>query len=541
MIANVSILKNITILYAEDEAALREITLNILKGFTKKQFVAENGSQGLELFKQYESEIDLIITDVNMPIMNGLEMIREIKKINPNIPIIVATAFSNTEYLLEAIDIGVDKYVLKPIDMKKLLQLMSQSLLYHELKDLYMDNLTHLPNRNRLKKDLEVDVPALMAMINIDKFSTINDLFGESNGDKVLTEFSDALKKYFVHDEYTLYRIEADKFLVVAKNANRNVEEVYNLCKKFEEYIEEDPVCIDEHEIDLNITIGIAQSNDNNDAFKYAQRVIAYARRKFEPVLIYNDDFNIQESFEENIKWIKKIRNGVKNGNFKGYFQPIVGTQTKEVYKYEALIRYIEEDGTVVSPFFFLDIAKKAKLYPNIIKIMIKEAFNLIRNKHKRVAVNISFEDISSETTMRYIYQVIEENKDIANLLEFEILESEEISDFSEVYKFLDKAKEYNCKVGVDDFGAGYSNFNMLVNLDISFVKIDGSLIKEIDSSENQRIIVKTITEFAKKFGFKTVAEFVSSEDIYDIIKEIGVDYSQGYYFDAPLSYDEIK
>lgn len=80
MINNVSILKNITILYAEDEMALREITLNILKGFTKKQFVAENGAQGLELFKKYESEIDLIITDVNMPIMNGLEMIREIKK-----------------------------------------------------------------------------------------------------------------------------------------------------------------------------------------------------------------------------------------------------------------------------------------------------------------------------------------------------------------------------------------------------------------------------------------------------------------------------
>ncbi len=541
MIANVSILKNITILYAEDETALREITLNILKGFTKKQFVAENGSEGLELFKKYESEIDLIITDVNMPIMNGLEMIREIKKINSNIPIIVATAFSNTEYLLEAIDIGVDKYVLKPIDMKKLLQLMSQSLLYHELKDLYMDNLTHLPNRNKLKKDLEEDSHGLMAMINIDKFSTINDLFGESNGDKILIEFSDALKKYFSNEEFTLYRIEADKFLAVAKNSNKDIQKLYDLCKKFEDYIEEDPVCIDEYEIDLNITIGIAESEDNDIAFKYAQRVISYARRKFEPILIYNDSFNIQESFEENIKWIKKIRNGVKNNNFKGYFQPIVNTQTKEIYKYEALIRYIEDDGTVISPYFFLDIAKKAKLYPNIIKIMICEAFNLIRNKNKRVAVNISFEDISSETTMNYVYQIIEKNKEYAHLLEFEILESEEISDFSEVYKFLDKIKHYKCNVGVDDFGAGYSNFNMLVNLDISFVKIDSSLIKEIDSSENQKIIVKTITEFAKKFGFKTVAEFVSSEEIYNIIKEIGVDYSQGYYFDAPLSYEEIE
>ncbi len=539
MISNVSILKNITILYAEDEAALREITLNILKGFTKKQLVAENGAEGLELFKQNESEIDIIITDVNMPIMNGLEMIREIKKINPNIPIIVATAFSNTEYLLEAIDIGVDKYVLKPIDMKKLLQLMSQSLLYHELKDLYVDNLTHLPNRNRLKKDLEDNNQGLMAMINIDKFSTINDLFGESNGDKVLLEFSDALRKYFSSDDFKLYRIEADKFLIIANDYEKDVQEFYDLCKKFEIYIEQMPVYIDEHEIDLNITIGIAKSANAN-AYKYVQRVISYARKKFEPILIYDDSFNIQESFEENIKWIKKIKTGVKNDNFKGYFQPIVNTQTKEVYKYEALIRYIEEDGTVVSPFKFLDIAKKAKLYPNIIKIMINEAFNLITKKNKRVAVNISFEDIASENTMSYIYSTIEKHKEFANLLEFEILESEEISDFSEVFKFIERVGNYGCKVGVDDFGAGYSNFNMLVNLNISFVKIDGSLIKNIDSSKNQKIIVKTIDEFAKKFGFSTVAEFVSSEDIYNQIKEIGVDYCQGYYFNAPLSYDEI-
>jgi diguanylate cyclase (GGDEF)-like protein len=539
MISNVSILKNITILYAEDEEALKEITLNILKGFTKKQLVAKNGAEGLELFKQNESEIDLIITDVNMPVMNGLEMIREIKKINPNIPIIVATAFSNTEYLLEAIDIGVDKYVLKPIDMKKLLQLMSQSLLYHELKDLYIDNLTHLPNRNRLKKDLEDSNKDLMAMINIDKFSTINDLFGEHNGDRVLLKFSDTLQKYFNKDKFSIYRVEADKFLVISKDYELDIQEFYDLCKKFEDFIEEDPVCIDEHEIDLNITIGIAKSEDGN-AYKYAQRVISYARKKFEPILIYNDSFNIQESFEENIKWIKKIKNGVKNDNFKAYFQPIVDTKTKEIYKYEALVRYIDEDGTVVSPFTFLDIAKKAKLYPNIIKIMINEAFHLIKTKNKRVAVNISFEDIASATTMKYVYKVIEENSEYASSLEFEILESEEISDFSEVFKFIKNMNKYGCNVGVDDFGAGYSNFNMLVNLDINYVKIDGSLIRGINESKNQQIIVRTIDEFAKKFGFKTVAEFVSEEEIYNEVKEIGVDYSQGYYFDAPLSYDKV-
>lgn len=539
MINNISILKNITILYAEDEASLREITLNILKGFTKKQFVAENGQEGLDLFKEYEEEIDLIITDVNMPLMNGLEMIKEIKKINPNIPIIVATAFSNTEYLLEAIDIGVDKYVLKPIDMKKLLQTMSQSLLYHELKDLYIDKLTHLPNRNRLKKDLALTNEDLMALFNIDKFSTINDLFGENNGDKILSEFSERLKKHFSKQEYKIYRIEADKFAVVSKDYSKDVYEFKNLCKDFLNQVQKDNMIILGNEIDLNITIGIAKG-DGNRAFKYSQRVISYARSKFEQIMIYDDSFNIQESFEENIKWVKKIKNGLRDNRFKAFYQPIVNNKTQEIYKYEALIRFIEDDGEVIAPFSFLDIAKKAKLYPYVINVMLKEALTLINAKDKRVAVNISFEDIESSETQEFIYSELRNEPEASKKLEFEILESEEISDMEIVKEFIKNVKKLGCTVGVDDFGAGYSNFNMLTNLDIDFVKIDSSLIKEIDHSKNQEIIVNTISNFSKEFGFTTVAEFVSSQEIYEKVKSLGIDYSQGYYFGKPVSFDEV-
>ena len=539
MINNISILKNITILYAEDEKSLREITLNILKGFTNKQYVAENGLEGLELFKEHEDEIDLIITDVNMPQMNGLDMIREIKKTNPNIPIIVATAFSNTEYLLEAIDIGVDKYILKPIDMKKLLQVMSQSLLYHELKDLYIDKLTRLPNRNRLKKDLELTAEDLMALINIDKFSTINDLFGEDNGNKLLIEFSTIIKQFFNQDEFRVYRIESDKFAVVAKDFTMDINEFEKLCEKFANYIEENALIIEENEIDLNVTIGIACA-DNKLAYKYTERVINYARKRFEQILVYDNSFNIQESFEDNIKWVKEVKKGLKEGLFVAFYQPIVDTHTQEIYKYEALIRYINEQGEVIAPIKFLDIAKKAKLYSNIIEIMLNEAIGLIKEKNKRVAVNISFDDITNIKTTKKIYDTLEHNKEYVNLLEFEILESEEIENFETVTTFIDKIKSLGCRVGVDDFGAGYSNFNMLTNLNIDFVKIDGSLIKNIDTSKNQQIIVETIANFSRKFGFKTVAEFVSSEDIYKKIKELDIDYCQGYHFGKPESSDKI-
>ncbi len=540
MVNNISILKNITILYAEDEKDLREVTHQILKGFTKKQYVAQNGQEGLELFKKYENEIDLIITDVNMPILNGLDMIKEIKKINLNIPIIVATAFSNKEYLLEAIDIGVDKYVLKPIDIAKLLQVMSQSLIYHELKDLYTDRLTNLPNRNRLKKDLNNYNMNLMALLDVDEFATVNDLFGEDIGDTILFELSVRLKTFFNVENFLIYRTGADKFAIISKNNNLELEEFYNLCKTFADKIEKESILIDEDEIDINVTIGIAQGSGEK-AFKHSQRVIKYARRRLQRIMIYTEEFKIQQSFEDNIKWIKQLKIGFRENLFQAYFQPIVDTNTKEIYKYEALIRYITKEGNEIAPYHFINVAKKTKLYPNIIKIVIKDAFRLIKEKSKRVSVNISFDDIASEETTSFIYDILEQNKDLTEFLEFEILESEEISDFSEVSKFISKIKKFNCVVGVDDFGAGYSNFNLLTLLDIDFVKIDGSLIEKINTSKELEIIVNTIANFSKEFKVKTIAEYVSNEDVYNKIKELKIDYCQGYYFDRPLSYNAIK
>lgn len=540
MINNISILKNITILYAEDEKDLREVTRQILKGFTKKQYVAQNGQEGLELFKKHEKEIDLIITDVNMPVLNGLDMVKEIKKININIPIIVATAFSNKEYLLEAIDIGVDKYVLKPIDIAKLLQVMSQSLIYHELKDLYTDKLTNLPNRNKLKKDLDETNIDLMALLDIDKFSTINDLFGENIGDTILFELARKLKDYFDEEEYLVYRIEADKFAIVAKMKNQDIDKFYDLCKSFADKIEKESLLIDEDEIDINITIGIAQG-DGSRAFKYSQRVINYARTKLQRIMIYNESFKIQQSFEENIKWVKQLKIGFRENLFQAYFQPIVNTITKEIYKYEALIRYVTKEGLEIAPYNFINVAKKTKLYPNIIKIVLQDAFKLIINKNKRVSVNISFDDIANVETTSFIYETLEKNRDYSQFLEFEILESEEISDFNEVSKFISEVRKFNCIVGVDDFGAGYSNFNLLTLLDIDFVKIDGSLIEKINSSKDLEIIVNTIANFSKEFKVKTVAEYVSNEDIYNKIKDLNIDFCQGYYFEKPLSYENIN
>ena len=538
MIDNIDILKNVTILYAEDEADLRDVTSSILKSFTKNQYIAANGKEAYDLFLEHEDDIDLIITDINMPILNGLDFIKKVKEINLNIPVIVTTAFSNKEYLLEAIDIGVDKYVLKPIDITKLLQAMSQSLVYHELKDLYTDKLTKLANRNKLKKDLAKNESGLVALIDIDEFATINDLFGEAIGDKILYEFTLKLKNYFSKDAYSIYRIESDKFAVLSNN-NSSTDYFYNFCKAFIDKIELESFYVEDNEIDINITIGIAKSKGLL-AYKYSQRIISYARKRFQKIMIYDESYKIQQSFEENIKWIKQLKQGFKDNLLQAFFQPIVDTQTQEVVKYEALIRYISPEGVEYGPYNFLQIAKKTKMYPNIVRVILDDALKLIQNKQKKVSINISYDDLSNEKTTNYIYNYLENHKEHTKYLEFEILESEEISDFDLVERFIKNVSNYGCQVGIDDFGAGYSNFHLLSRLNIDFIKIDGSLVKDIHNSKDLEIIVKTISNIAKEFDIKTVAEFVSNEGIYNKIKELNIDLAQGYYFSKPLSYKDI-
>jgi len=475
-----------------------------------------------------------------MPNMNGLEMAKEIKKINPNMPVVVATAFSNSEYLLEAIDLGIDKYVLKPINVKKLLDIMSKSLLYHELRGLYIDQLTKLQNRNALIKDTKIIDKSILALINIDKFSVLNDLYGEDYGDKILLSLVSSIKKTFESNLYNIYRVGSDNFVILSKNMDIDIKEFKSTCNDFIKKTNSNGIQIGEENIDISITIAIAQSTDNH-AFEYAQRVIPKARKKYLNILEYNKEhFEQKKDIQENIAWIKRLKSGLSDGKFQPYFQPILDAQTLEIYKYEALIRYIDNDGNEIAPDKFLGIAKRARIYPIIIKVMLSSVLEIIKEKKIRVAVNLSFDDIIHNDTHKFIFNTLEKYKDEAKLLDFEILESEEIQDFKIVKTFIDKIRSYGCQIGVDDFGAGYSNFNMLEALNVDFVKIDGSLIKNIDTLPKHALIVETISDFCTKLGIKTVAEFVSSEDIYQKTKELGIQYMQGWHFGKAVSQDNL-
>jgi diguanylate cyclase (GGDEF)-like protein len=537
-------LKNTTILYVEDEEDIQRTTAEILGKFVKKIILAKDGIEGLELFKSNSETIDIIISDVNMPKMDGLEMSKAIKEINHNIPIIITSAYSDTDYLLKSIDIGIDKYVLKPIDIEQLVQKMIYSLHYFQLKDLYTDSLTGLKNRNHLIKHFKDDDEHIsMACINIDRLSMINDLYGFEIGDKVIVELTNKIIKTFEDEsENSIYSLDSDKFIVAYKG--HDTDKFQQIVADLQEEIQSTSFIIDGCEIYLTLSVGIA----NNDfgtglkLFNNTMRAIQVSIENQKSITTYSEKIDLGQSYQNNIKWIKEITNFKKDKHFNIYLQPTFHNGSSDIKYYKVLFRHIDEDGTVTEAGSFLDIIKKAKLFLNVIKVVLEETINILRlNEDIKLAMIISFDDISDSDTYAYIIENIKNNSDISKRLIMVISESEEITDYQVVNNFIKDAKEYGIAVGLDNFGSKYSNFNLLTKLDnISYLKIDKSIIEEIEHDEAKRLLIDIIVAYCEEEHIETIAGFIENENLYRIIRMTGVDLIQGYYMGMPQSAKEL-
>jgi len=221
------------------------------------------------------------------------------------------------------------------------------------------------------------------------------------------------------------------------------------------------------------------------------------------------------------------------------YFQPLVNNETMKVDKYECLVRMIDDDE-VIAPFFFLEISKKANQYANITKIVIEKSFKKFENLDFEFSVNVSYEDIQDSDFIDFVKEKLQKYN-VASRVVWEILEDEGIKNYDLLFEFIKEVKALGCKVAIDDFGSGYSNFEHLLKMNVDYLKIDASLVKNVATDENSYKIVKTIIEFAKTLHLKTIAEYVENKEIFNITKEMGTNYSQGYHFSAPIPEPILK
>ena len=649
--------KNMNLLYVEDNAENRQSTSNILSIIFDNVIIAVDGQDGLNKFK--ENNIDLIITDINMPNLNGIEMIKEIKKIDRNCDFIFLSANDDRKILLECIPLQANGFLVKPLDFEELISLIEEIIekiqLLHESKnneyynEQYLalidknniisktntngeityvnDNfckisgykreellhkthrvIRHFENPDELYEDIwntikvkekvwegvlknksksgstyyiktiitpirnikgeiveyitirsnlnssvddkkylfeqiEENNFSILVLLQIDEFEIFEKFYTNIIMGQIENTFAFNLLSYLPSEyafEYkfeNVYTLGNGRFGLLMKfdnlnNLDFNLQEYLN---QFIDNVKNSNLKVDDLEFDLSITLsyGIGKYMLYEDCVTGLENAI-----KEKNAISFSNDSSIVASKEAkyNLEMIKTVKIALDNYKIVSYFQPIINNKTKEIEKYESLVRLIDENENVISPFHFLEISKKGNYYNKITHRVLENSFKILESIKAELSVNISFSDLEKEQTRLEIFSLLKNHKENAHRVIFELLEDENVKDFDVIKRFIKEIKNKGVQIAIDDFGAGYSNFERILEFEPDIIKIDGSLIKNIQTDVFSRDLVETIVAFAKKQNIKTVGEFVENEAIFNILNEIGVDYSQGYYFGKPIS-----
>ncbi len=369
-----------------------------------------------------------------------------------------------------------------------------------------------------------------LILINIDSFEDINDYYGYDFGDEILKQVYFWLSKNLPNNDSELYKLEADNYAIFTKKYKTKEE-----LKEYLHYISSKIIGttfqVKDSKLDIGFTIGAA-INQNN-LLKLAHTAFKRSKDKKTQYEIYSDNSHLENIQEKNIKMTKIIKQALQNHKVIPYFQPIYDIKLNKIDKYESLMRLQSKENKIINPADFLETAKKTKLYPKLTKEIFNQVVESAKCSNCEFSINLSVNDILNKETSQFILKQLEKSN-IGSWLVFEILESEGIENYKQVTNFLRELKALGGKIAIDDFGSGYSNFEYILKLDVDFLKIDGSLIKNIDINEDAQIIASTIVDFAKKLKIKTIAEYVHNKNIYDMVKNLGFNYAQGYYVSKP-------
>lgn len=404
---------------------------------------------------------------------------------------------------------------------------------------LHFDLLTDLPNRTKLLLDLdkEENSDSQIVLVNIDSFNELNSYYGYLLADELVKTLADFIKTILLNHNMSLYKLSIDEFGILV-HQRLSIKSLETFTQGLIDSIALQEFQIQNQTINLSIGAGIAHLQDvgcdPRDILISADMALKLAKRLRKPYVIYDPNLNIKENYEHNLAWIPRLRSALEEDRLVLFYQPVFRNNGQTIHYYESLVRIVEKDGEVIAPFHFLEISKKLKLYPQLTRRVVEQAFAKFKHETACFSINLSIEDIADPLMSSWIIEQVKQSE-MAGRIIFEIVESEGIQNYDLVNDFIKEVKKYGVKIAIDDFGSGYSNFIYIMRLDIDFIKIDGSIIKSIHQDKSSQVITETLVDFAKKLGVKTVAEFVADEEIYQAVKELGIDSFQGYLFGQPL------
>ncbi|MDC7219600.1 MAG: bifunctional diguanylate cyclase/phosphodiesterase [Spirochaetales bacterium] len=410
-------------------------------------------------------------------------------------------------------------------------------------QQIFYDELTGYYNRKKLITDLENGSYKALILINTDNFKELNDFLGYRTGDKIIQAIGEVLNKKV--SPKGIYRLSGSEFAILQFLNEGITEEEGRLIKLMKSILDEvSRINFREGKkrIPLSVSLGAAFDRDGVGSNLLSRCSLALhegkmAKSKF---CFYHPQFSTQSELKLSMSWDYQIERAFEDNRILPYYQPIFDNVTGDILKYECLVRLIDLNGAIQLPADFLPIVHKKHLYPRLTRTVFRHAVNAVKEKGIALSVNISEEDIHDPFTREYLILMLDEMED-GSFIQFEILETKEIENWSEVHQFLNEVRQYGCQIAIDDFGSGYSNFDYLVELKADYVKLDGNLIRELGSSREKRMLVENITSISRELGIKVVAEQVETKEVLEVVMALGIEYSQGFYLGAPVPFSSVS
>jgi diguanylate cyclase (GGDEF)-like protein/PAS domain S-box-containing protein len=428
---------------------------------------------------------------------------------------------------------------------------LTRQLSYHASHDL----LTGLYNRRKFEENLEeilINVKEegrhhSLLYLDLDNFKIVNDTCGHVAGDELLKQLPQLFNDVLRSDDIVA-RLGGDEFGIILENCS--VKQASTIADKIRQKIKDYRFVWDEATFEIGVSIGVIGINIDNAEMSQVMSsadIACYAAKDSgrNRIHVYEpSDEAVSERYGQ-MHWTARISKALEENRFQLLQQPIVRTADNDRGHLEMLLRMVDEDGELIPPGAFIPAAERYGLMPDIDRWVISEVFSYMaselqndddRVSDKVVAINLSGDSINDSNLLEYILRErATHNISLTNVC-FEITETVAISNLSKATLIINELKNYGCQFALDDFGSGLSSFAYLKSLPVNYLKIDGGFVKDISRDRIDRAMVEAIQQVGKVMKLKTIAEHVEDEVTLEVLKQIGVDYVQGYHLGKPVS-----
>ena len=416
------------------------------------------------------------------------------------------------------------------------------------------DALTGLLNRRSFERELSRHIAyasrygngGSVVTLGVDHFKYVNDTLGHEGGDQLLTEIA-ALMRTRLRRTDLLARLNSDIFAVLLHGAGEEkartvAEELLELVKRHSFVIERQPIRV-------MMSAGVAALGERalTGPELLAEADIAMYSAKEqggEQVVCFSVEG--RNGVEEKRAWSERVRQATEKGLFVLVCQPILNLEEGSVTQYELLLRMRGDDGELVPPGAFLATAERFGLIQAVDRWVAQQAIRLIAAHRKQgrtltLEVNLSGRTMGDAEFNAMINRELKSTGiDPAQLI-LEVTETAAVNDLDKARSFAEGLTKLGCSFALDDFGAGFASFYYLKHLPIAYLKIDGEFVKDLPRTPADRLVVKALVDVCHGLGIKTIAEFVSDQETVDLLRELGVDFAQGYFIGKPHAVAELR